>query len=327
MTTRHVLCVLFLLAASSAAFSQDKIRWDFNAPAEVAGATNFVSFQVKDGFFIGQTKFDPFLSLKLPTEAIDAARYTFLTLRLYSSTPADLLDVYYSSPNGDWSIGAAFPVRQGWAIYCLDLSKVQWRKLEASSPEAAAWGGREHKVSSLRLDPGNEADREVRIDWAELTGPEGKEHRVLADLPPTAQAALEALAWTFTSEGDFLGWTADNFQQIEVKGGVLRGVTNKFSFLNSPILSLDAVKHPVFTFTAKSNTAGHGSLYFRHVAEALADERAVPFEIQGDGQFHSYTVAVGAHPLWKGIIDQVRFDLLYEPNTQFEIKSCAFVDH
>ena len=326
MRASRWLLAATLLTAVSMAYSQppDKVRWDFNDPAEVLGASNFATSEVKDGLFTGKTNWDPFLSLSVPNDGLDATRYTFLTIRIFSSAPGDVLDIYYSAPNGDASIGGSFPVAQGWAIYTVDLNKVGWRKTESSTPEAAVWGGREKKVNGLRLDPGNEADREIKLDWAELTGAQGKEHRADRELSATGKAALDALSWTFKTDDDFLGWTADSFEKIEVRGGALRGVTRKISFLNSPLLSLETDQHPTLVFTAKTSVGGNGSLYFKHVGEVLADDRTVGFELNGDGAVHTYQVDLSAHPNWKGIINQVRFDLLYVADTRFEITSLQF---
>jgi len=53
----------------------------------------------------------------------------------------------------------------------------------------------------------------------------------LCSMLGAAAFAAETLSWSFTKDGEWLGWTADNFQQAAVQGGAITGVTRKFSFL------------------------------------------------------------------------------------------------
>lgn len=81
-----------------------------------------------EGHLSGQTTWDPHFSLRLPVREIEARRFTWLTVRLYSSEPADLLDIYYQSPDQRRCLGGKFPIVKGWATYCVDLTRNCWRK-------------------------------------------------------------------------------------------------------------------------------------------------------------------------------------------------------
>ncbi|MCX6984461.1 MAG: hypothetical protein NT118_06865, partial [Lentisphaerae bacterium] len=146
-----------------------KIRWEMNSGDELASTNNFDDVTYNDGEFSGKTKYDPSICLSLPTNEIDANDYKILKIRLYSSAMFSSLDVFYSSPNKEWCMGSAdVKIEQGWKEYVIDLNKVKWRAEEASSANAAKWGGTTGKVSAVRIDPGNEADRIVKVDWVEL---------------------------------------------------------------------------------------------------------------------------------------------------------------
>ena len=92
-------------------------------------------------------------------------------MRLYSSAPADLLDIHYESPDGRWCLGGKFPVARGWATYRVDLSKNSWRETRAGE-DSKQWGGPSKRVSALRIDPGNQADRWIAVDYVALQEPE-----------------------------------------------------------------------------------------------------------------------------------------------------------
>jgi hypothetical protein len=160
-----VLFVMLLGRGKPAA--AEEIRWDFNADREVTETTNLEPGLVAQGHLSGRTVWDPHFSLRLPTPEIDTRRFTWLTVRLYSSAAADLLDVYYRSPDGRWCLGGKFPVRRGWATYCMDLTRNHWRET-ATGEVSRQWGGPSKRVISLRIDPGNQADRWVAVDWVRL---------------------------------------------------------------------------------------------------------------------------------------------------------------
>ncbi|MBM3477352.1 MAG: hypothetical protein FJX75_29130, partial [Armatimonadetes bacterium] len=111
---------------------------------------------------------DPYLYLVLPEGGISAADCRTLQVHLYSSAPADLLDIYYKTAAGYWCLGGSLPIKAGWGVYTTDLLANQWR--ETDFPEARKWGGPDGKVISFRIDPGNQEQRWVIVDWVRLTG-------------------------------------------------------------------------------------------------------------------------------------------------------------
>ncbi len=145
----------------------EAIQWDFDSPRDVAGHVHIEPMRLSGGQVAGQVTWDPYVSLRLPPEGIDARQLTWLTVRLYSSAPADVLDVYYQSPDGRWCLGGKLPIAQGWATYRLDLSRNSWRETRTGD-DSRQWGGPSKRVASLRIDPGNQAGRWVAIDYVRL---------------------------------------------------------------------------------------------------------------------------------------------------------------
>ena len=213
-----------LLKLSPVLLGADSIEWGFDRTSEVLETRNIEYGRVANGSLGGFTAWDPYFALRCPKEGFDAARLTALTVRLYSSADADLLDVYYGSPDGQWCLGGKPPVRKGWATYRLDLSKLNWRETTAGDT-SKQWGGPGKLVNAFRLDPGNQAGRWIMIDRVciEPLQP-GFVEGVTAELRGTAK--LKSLRMPKTVEaGGTLGVSAE----FEVSAPV--GLTNGTAFL------------------------------------------------------------------------------------------------
>lgn len=141
--------------------------WRFADARSVSATANIEPGRVIGGYLAGETAWDPYVSLRIPGGVIDASKFTWLTVRLYSSDKADVLDVYYESPDGRWCLGGKLPIEKGWATYRLDLTKNHWRETR-SGDVSRQWGGPSQRVKSLRIDPGNQADRWIALDYARL---------------------------------------------------------------------------------------------------------------------------------------------------------------
>lgn len=165
MRTWLVVGLLLALALPQACLALD---WPMSDQSEVVTAANLEPGKVENGRLSGSTAWDPYFWLRLPEEGFDARKTVWLEARIYSSEPADLLDVYYKSADGRWCLGGRLPISRGWAVYRQDLSKNAWRETTAGDV-ARQWGGPSHQVGSFRLDPGNEAGRTVMVDYVRLT--------------------------------------------------------------------------------------------------------------------------------------------------------------
>jgi hypothetical protein len=178
-----------VLGLISPAYGVETIEWNFDHPREVAGVVKMEPGRLKDGRLAGETAWDPYVSLNVSPEGIDAAKFTWLTVRLYSSEKADLLDIYYESPDKRWCLGGKLPIVKGWATYRLDLTKNHWRETRTGDV-SKQWGGPSKRVSSLRIDPGNQAGRWVALDYVKLqTAEPDLEEGVTVEPRGTAQLA------------------------------------------------------------------------------------------------------------------------------------------
>ncbi|MEW6357014.1 MAG: beta-galactosidase [Planctomycetota bacterium] len=143
------------------------MEWAFEDPKDLASAANLEPVGLERGQVSGWTCWDPYLYLAVPTKGIDANKLTWLTVRMYSSTQADLLDIYYKSTEGHWCLGGKLPIEKGWATYRVDLVGNSWR--ETQTGEASRqWGGPCKRVATLRIDPGNQAGRWIIVDDVRL---------------------------------------------------------------------------------------------------------------------------------------------------------------
>ena len=201
----------FLVASAVAAsrlLAADALEWNFDRHTEVISTVNIEYGRVANGVLSGSTAWDPHFALRVPKEGFDARQLTWLTVRMYSSADADLLDVLYGSPDGRWCLGGKLRIRKGWATYRVDLGKNDWRETTAGDA-AKQWGGPGKRVNALRLDPGNQAERwimmdRVRIEPAQPGFVEG------VTVEPQGTAKLKALHTPKTVEaGDMLSVTAE----------------------------------------------------------------------------------------------------------------------
>jgi hypothetical protein len=144
------------------------LEWPMDQAAEVTKYVNLGASRVSEGLMRAESAWDPHFYLRLPEAGVDARELTWLEVRMYSSAPADLLDIYYQSPDGAWCLGGKLAVAQGWATYRMDLRTNRWRETTLGE-SAHQWGGPSGRVAVLRLDPGNEARRQLVVDYVRLT--------------------------------------------------------------------------------------------------------------------------------------------------------------
>jgi len=288
------------------------LRWQFSQESSIESTSHLQNVIFSHDGMEATTEFDPYFFLALPKNPIDAKQYHYLSVELYSSEAANNLAVYYKSPNGNWGLGSTpFPVQKGWHQYVMDMEKqARWAK----STDAAAspvWGGTEKLINKLRLDPGDEKGREIKVREVILsTKP--------IVIPPTT-------SWQWKTADDLLGWTPDNFSTAEVKEDVLQGQTKYDSHLLSSILNIDAESWPMLEFRLKSSVGGNGQIFFRHDGESMSGARQINFSITGDNQFHIYQVNLAANAQWKGNIAQIRFDPLDPANAQLQLEYLRFL--
>lgn len=213
------LILLLLPGALGVVAAAPAIEWTFDRSTDIVNASRMDPGRVSRGAVSGWTQWDPYVYLSLPSTPLDVSELTWMTVRLYSSAPADVLDIYYKADDGRWCLGGCFPIQQGWATYRVDLTRCRWRET-TTGDDSRQWGGVTKRLVSLRLDPGNEQSRLVILDYVKLSGAEpGFEHAVTAE--PLGKARLKSVQVPRTVEaGGALKITA------ELDATVPEGLTN-----------------------------------------------------------------------------------------------------
>ncbi len=178
------------LALLSLALGAAPLEWTFQQPSDVVSTSHFSSSRAGDGLFRGLTEWDPFLYVQMPEGGFDAKVYTRLTVRLYSSSPADQLGIYYGADDGRWGLGhSAHRLQAGWAEYRVDLSKLNYRE-NSGGDLTERWGGATQRVTRLRLDPGNEGQRWLAMALVRLEPADDRPFEVGVTPLPAGRGAL-----------------------------------------------------------------------------------------------------------------------------------------
>lgn len=252
-----IACAVLSGLIVAEAADQPSLQWDFWNPDEVVSANNLATFVLEDGMASGTTAWDPYLTVRLPGPAITAGAFAAVEARLFSSAPADHFAVYYRTAGGDWALGVIGKVEQGWNTYALPVVDIQWVS-DASSPEARTWGGRDGQITTLRIDPGNQEKRELRVDYLRLVA-----------APSSEQAQREGQAEAPGWEALLLppeGWRS------EADGGTM------VADANGLMLSANAGQTVSATSTAPLNRPGHYVLTVQPRADSSGDSLRIDLE-------------------------------------------------
>lgn len=144
------------------------VTWQFDRPEDLESAHHLRDVVCADGWLRGLTQWDPFVYLTLPERELDVSDLTRLTVRLYSTGPADALGVYYQSNDGRWALGHAMPIVPGLAEYRVDLTRLGYGNDVSPGEGVRQWGGVTKQVIMFRIDPGNQEGRWIAFDEVTL---------------------------------------------------------------------------------------------------------------------------------------------------------------
>ncbi|MBN2500375.1 MAG: hypothetical protein JXB38_06365 [Anaerolineales bacterium] len=144
--------------------------------------------------------------------------------------------------------------------------------------------------------------------------------------PEATQLELDSLivnktghAWEFDSEADIFNWNAlYNLKPLRVESGnlVLESLGDD-PYLSLPAnLAIDAATMPQIEIRM-SVSAGHSAQVFFATGTDLdfIEEKSLVFEINADGQYHTYTLDMSTVDTWQGTVDQLRLDPTDAPGT------------
>lgn len=278
-----VACPLGLTLLSLTVCAGGDLRWDFDSSRDAASASNLLGAVISDGLLKGLSTWDPYFYLSLPDAGIKAADYRSLQVRLFSSAPADLLDIYYKTAGGYWCLGGSLPIKAGWAVYTVDLQANQWRETDTGD-QSRRWGGPDGDIRSFRLDPGNQADRWIAVDWVRLT-PEvlatgiAIEPRLDAELtkvsvPPDVQAGqLLRVELTFTVNPRPEVTRATAYARLDAPGVLLAAVDKPFDATRAGDVTV-SFELPTLPFLSLSARL-HAGCYEALEADKPADEHEI----------------------------------------------------
>jgi hypothetical protein len=116
--------------------------------------------------------------------------------------------------------------------------------------------------------------------------------------------------WDFSNARDRMGWDGTmGFRDVQLADGALRGVTvgTDPAFFGPGITAL-ASKYSFVEVEMSIDKATDGQLFWATPVQAANEAASVHFALNGDGQFHTYRIAVGENPYWRGVISSLRLD-------------------
>lgn len=170
---------------------------------------------------------------------------------------------------------------------CLQLSESEFQVKSFDLSENPAW--KDNLVTRLRLFSPNPTT--VEFD--------------------SLQVDLKGRAWEFESEGDTEGWMPwHQLKPFQVSQGILSSDSNGVDpYMGSPNFTLKAGDFHTITIRMAVSGGNSAQLFFITSSDPAYDEiKSITFPIEGDGEFHTYTLDMSAKRGWKGTITQLRLD-------------------
>jgi hypothetical protein len=134
---------------------------------------------------------------------------------------------------------------------------------------------------------------------------------------------INGQAWEFDSEGNPDGWVGWNqLTEFQVKqGSLITSTTGSDPYLGSPAFTIDAKVYPIIKIRMAVSSGDSAQLFFITSSRKAYDEqKSLRFAIDGDGEFHTYTLDMSKVSSWNGTITQIRLD-------PTETKSAINVDY
>lgn len=301
---------LIALTTASVALAKSPTEWSFDHDDDALGwkaAQQLTPAAVSGGALTStSTGNDPFFicgGLDIPT-----ADFKGVTFRLKvqpaqgdTSSPADVAQLFWvavgkENYSEEDSMPFGIVVDGQWHEYSIDLTK------------RATWAGR---IKNLRFDPTCRPDVVVSIDSIKLTASVAGQN--VANDPATQSE------WTFDLAGDAQGWTPNNaMSAVTVVDGALTTTSKEEDpFILRGGLNIDAKSFSTVVVRMKlqgenggpASDAGAAQLFWgTKAAPDCSEEASVRFDIEGDGNWHDYKVAVGENSEWKGTVTLLRLD-------------------
>lgn len=248
---------------------------------------------------------DPFITS--PSVSINASTYHTLTITYCNQTGNTEARLYWKNAGEGFS--------QAKSLGFTTIADGQDHTLEIDLSQSAYWTG---TVAQLRFDPTTGGTGNFAIESLTIGAP-------AASVTPTVKPATE---WQWDTNGDTLGWTAnEQMQALSASGGSLVMQLNGRSDPNitSPALSISASTYKTLSITYRNHTGNaNARLYWKTAGNGFSESKAVGFMTIADGEVHTLNVDLSQNSGWSGTIAQVRFDPTTGGSGNFEIESLAF---
>jgi len=129
-----------------------------------------------------------------------------------------------------------------------------------------------------------------------------------------AAAGTTFAAYEFNEDGNLEGWmnVRNGVERFAVADGALQLKLNQadpFWYGPRPF-GLQATEDQTVTIRMKSTKGTSVAIYFdTDLYPGLSQAKRILIPITADGEYHEYVVKAGAHPNWRGIVNNFRLDL------------------
>ncbi len=134
--------------------------------------------------------------------------------------------------------------------------------------------------------------------------------------------------WSFTQDGQFLGWTAGgHIQQARVEGGALRGTSVDWDpILLGPVFEIETSPTQFLEVRMRCERTGQAELFWTETLEGkyggFSPLKYSSFSVVGGDEFRDYRV----YPFWHAKKKVVRLRLDMPPDGEFVIQSIRILD-
>lgn len=123
---------------------------------------------------------------------------------------------------------------------------------------------------------------------------------------------LEQTAWEFNEESNSEGWGPSmGLSEFKVADGVMqaRATSNDPAFGCGVRLRASKFKTiEIRMAVLGASETDHCQLFWGTTLTTITESSSIKVPLNADGQMHTYRFDVGSNPLWRGLVNQLRFD-------------------
>jgi hypothetical protein len=127
------------------------------------------------------------------------------------------------------------------------------------------------------------------------------------------------------------GWSGTGIADLRAEHGALHfRATTGDPQITAPANYLDTARHRRLTIRMKAAGPAdgpatmQGQVFWSTVEFAMREDTSVVFEVHLDGVWHTYEIALGQAPKWRGVADGLRLDLADRPGIEVTVDEVVF---